>query len=174
MKKIINLVNVTDNNRYMNKLLYLLFIWLKTKGGIYMKKIIISVCIVLITISLVACKQNDNVVVDVGESTKFTDEEIKKAIDCVKNNFDFPASTLTKVWYDEEKSNSSTKDYLEYGRGLENGVIPENVIVLLSNFDVDGSGNNPVLEPNSTYTDYNWILIRDSKTSDWKVDDWGY
>ncbi len=27
------------------------------------------------------------------------------------------------------------------------------LLFLLSNFDVDGSGDNPVLEPNSTYTD---------------------
>ncbi|ECP8679114.1 DUF4829 domain-containing protein, partial [Campylobacter jejuni] len=47
--------------------------------------------------------------------------------------------------------------YLENGRGLTNGVKEENVIILLSNFDVDGSGDNPVLNPNTTYSDYQWI-----------------
>jgi hypothetical protein len=45
---------------------------------------------------------------------------------------------------------------------------------LLSNFDVDGSGENPVLNPNSTYSDYGWILIRDKKNGDWVIDDKGY
>ncbi|EQK46689.1 hypothetical protein C671_1431 [[Clostridium] bifermentans ATCC 19299] len=49
-----------------------------------------------------------------------------------------------------------------------------NVIVLFSDFDVDGSGKNPVLEPNSTYTDYNWVLIRDDKSKNWKIVEWGY
>lgn len=33
-----------------------------------------------------------------------------------------------------------------------------------------GSG----LEPNTIYENWRWILIRDSKTSDWEIDDWGY
>lgn len=41
-------------------------------------------------------------------------------------------------------------------------------------FDVDGSGKNPVLEANSTYTDYNWVLIRDYKSKNRKIDDRGY
>ena len=107
-------------------------------------------------------------------TNKFTIEEITKAIDCVKQNFSFPACTLTKLWYDEEKSNSFTQDYLKYGKGSVNGAQAENVIVILSNFDVDSSGDNPVLNPNSTYTEYRWILIRDSKTSNWEIDDCGY
>ncbi|MEG0775085.1 DUF4829 domain-containing protein [Clostridium sp.] len=142
-----------------------------------MKKIVSFICLILVVVSLVGCKQSgatDNVTVDVGESTKFTKKEINKAIDSVINNFRFPACTLTKVWYDEEKSNIFVKGYMSNGRGRGNGVSPENVIILLSNFDVDGSGNNPVLDPNSTYTEYQWILIRDSKTSEWKIDDQGY
>lgn len=29
------------------------------------------------------------------------------------------------------------------------------------------------LEPNTVYTDWNWILIRENETSDWIVDDYG-
>ncbi|AGF55703.1 hypothetical protein Cspa_c19350 [Clostridium saccharoperbutylacetonicum N1-4(HMT)] len=63
---------------------------------------------------------------------------------------------------------------MKNGRGSVNGVKTENVIVLLSNFDVDSSGGDGSLNPNSTYDNYNWILIRDSKTDSWKVDDRGY
>lgn len=106
--------------------------------------------------------------------SKFSKEEIAEAIKAVEDNFNFPASTLTKVWYDEEKAETMRKSYLENGRGSVNGVKAENVIVLLSNFEVDDSGDNPVLNPDSTYENYQWILIRDSKESDWKIDDWGY
>ncbi|MBK1812318.1 DUF4829 domain-containing protein [Clostridium sp. YIM B02505] len=142
-----------------------------------MRKVIMSLCTILLLLSLVACKSNNassNLTVDNGQSTKFTKEEVNKAIDCVKNNFAFKGCTLTKVWYDEEKSDSIAKSYMSNGRGAVNGVKSENVIVLLSNFDVDGSGENPVLNPNSTYSDYQWILIRDKKNSKWTIDDKGY
>ena len=59
-------------------------------------------------------------------------------------------------------------------KGSENNVKSENVIVLISEFDVDDSGDNPVLNPGETYIDYNFILIRDDKNSDWRIDDCGF
>lgn len=50
----------------------------------------------------------------------------------------------------------------------------ENVIVLLSNFDVNDSGVDSSLNPNSTYKNFQWILIRNDKESDWVIDDRGY
>ena len=142
-----------------------------------MKKLIICLCFILSIFSLVGCnkgKVSNDIKIEVSESTKFSKEEIDNAIKCVKDNFSFEGSTLTKIWYDEEKSNHWVDAYLEYGRGLENGAKAENVIVLLSDFDVDGSGDNPVLEPNTTYTDYQWTLIRDNKAGNWKIDGSGY
>lgn len=142
-----------------------------------MKKIILCFCIVLTAFSLVSFKKyitTNNVEVTIYESSKFTEEEINKAIACVQDNFTFPACTLTNIWYDEEKSNSFIEDYLENGPGAINGVTSENVIVLLSTFYVDASGDNPVLNADSTYTDYNSVLIRDNKRSDWKIDSQGY
>ena len=142
-----------------------------------MRKFVMCFCILLITFSLVACKERstlDDVIVDIEGSTKFEEKDIEKAVNCVKDNFSFPGSTLKKLWYDEEESNLFIEGYLNNGKGSINGVSPENVIVLLSNFHVDGSGDNPVLNPNTTYTDYKWILIREDKTGDWIVDDCGY
>ena len=45
------------------------------------------------------------------------------------------------------------------------------MIVLLSNFDVDSSGADEGFNPSSTYSFWNWILIRNSKTVNWKVHD---
>lgn len=142
-----------------------------------MRRIIIIFLIITLLFSLVACNKSDvnrDLIIDIEDSTKFTKEEVSEAIDLVVENFSFPASTLTKVSYDEETSNELVNVYIQYGKGSVNGVKPENVIVILTDFDVDDSGDNPVLNPSSTYTDYQWILIRDSKTSDWIIDDWGY
>ena len=142
-----------------------------------MKKAIVSLFAILLVFSLLACNQEatkDEPIIDIGDSAKFTKEEIGDAIKIVKDNFAFPASTLTKIWYNEEESNRLTKIYLENGRGSANGANAENVIVLLTTFDVDDSGDNPVLNPGSTYEDYQWILIRDDKTSEWNIEDFGY
>ena len=142
-----------------------------------MKKIVIYLSMILMIFSLVGCNQNNkptNIKLYIGESTKFSKEEIDNAVDCLKRSFDFEACTLTKIYYNEEISNTAVEDYLQFGNGSVNKVKAENVIVLLSDFDVDNSGDNPVLNPGETYTNYNWILIRDDKNSNWKVDDWGF
>ena len=142
-----------------------------------MKKIAIYLSMILIIFSLAGCNQNNessDINVDIGESTKFSKEEINNAVDCLKISFDFEACTLTKIYYNEEISNTAVENNLQFGNGSENKVKAENVIVLLSDFDVDNSGDNPVLNPGETYTNYNWILIRDDKNSNWKVDDWGF
>ena len=129
-----------------------------------MKKIVIYLSMILMIFSLVGCNQNNkstNIKLDIGESTKFSKEEIDNAVDCLKRSFDFEACTLTKIYYNEEISNTAVEDYLQFGNGSVNKVKAENVIVLLSDFDVDNSGDNPVLNPGETYTNYNWILIRD-------------
>ncbi len=119
--------------------------------------------------------KTDTVVVNIGESSKFTEEEISKAVDCVKKKFhsSYTGCTLVKIWYDEEKSNSVIEGYLQNGRGSINGVNPENIIVLFSDFEVDSSGGDGTLNPNSTYKDYNWILIRGNQRGKWRVDDNG-
>ncbi|WP_010248775.1 DUF4829 domain-containing protein [Acetivibrio cellulolyticus] len=143
-----------------------------------MKNVIFSICIVLMVFSLAGCKQagkTNNVSISVEKSTKFSEEEINNAINCVKEKFkDFEGCKLTKLWYDDDTSNSFIDGYLKNGRGSVNGAKAENVIVLLSNFDVDSSGGDGSLNPNSTYTGWNWILIRKSTSDNWKVDDWGY
>lgn len=142
-----------------------------------MKKIVIYLSMILMIFLLVGCNQNNkptDIKLDIGESTKFSKEEIDNAVDCLKRSFDFEACTLTKIYYNEEISNTAVEDYLQFGNGSVNKVKAENVIVLLSDFDVDNSGDNPVLNPGETYTNYNWILIRDDKNSDWKVDDCGF
>ena len=49
----------------------------------------------------------------------------------------------------------------------------DEVIVLLSSFDVDSSGGDGSLNPNSTYNNWNWILVR-TKGGKWQHIDHGY
>ncbi|MBD7915289.1 DUF4829 domain-containing protein [Clostridium sp. Sa3CUN1] len=142
-----------------------------------MKKISLIFCFLLLSFSLVSCnkdKISNDISIEISQSSKFSKDEIEEAIQCVKDNFSFPGATLTTVWYDEKKSNYLIEEYLENGNGSINGVKVENLIIILSNFDVDGSGDNPVLTPNTTYSNYKWILIRNDKNSDWEIDDFGY
>ena len=49
----------------------------------------------------------------------------------------------------------------------------DELIVLLSSFDVDASGGDGSLNPNETYSNWNWILVRDSG-GQWRHADHGY
>ena len=49
----------------------------------------------------------------------------------------------------------------------------DEVIVLLSSFDVDSSGGDGSLNPNSTYNDWKWILVR-TNGGQWQHVDHGY
>ncbi len=149
-----------------------------------MKKIIIIVIALAVILASGFCFYNEavnpGVVRDAAYSSEhksenFTDEEINNAIEAVKKKFrDFEGCTLTEIYYDEEKSKSFAKRYIENGRGSVNGVTAENVIVLLSSFTVDENGGDGSLNAGGNYTGWNWILIRADKNADWVVDDWGY
>jgi len=141
-------------------------------------KTLISLCFILIALFLISNIQGgktDTVAVSIEESDKFTEEEINKAIKAVKRKFkEFNGSEMTKLWYSEEDSNEAIESYLHYGGGSEGTVREENIIVLLSNFHVDSTGAEEGFNPNTTYMDWNWILVRDGKADKWRVEDWGY
>lgn len=140
-----------------------------------MKKMLVVFSIILITFSLVACGKTSNVKVSIEKSESFSEEEINDAVETVKTHFrGFSGCTLTDIWYDESDSTKLVDDYLKYGAGLENNASIENSIGLKSNFDVGSSGGDGSLEPNSTYTDWTWVLIRNNKNSNWKVQESGY
>lgn len=141
------------------------------------KKTVLILLAILLTLLLIACEQSTNkseVLISIGQSNKFTEEEIKEAAELVRDSFSFPASTLKEITYDQSRCEELTEVYLKHGRGSVNGVEAENVIIFLSTFDVDSSGDNPVLNPGTTYENFQWILIRDNSTSNWTIDDCGY
>ena len=109
--------------------------------------------------------------VRIGESEKFTQDEIEEAVRVVRQSA-FRSTFVTKIIYDEARSDKVIRSYLKTGKGSMNGVAEENVIVLFTDF-VTG-GDTGALNPHDVYTDYNWILIRDGGDGAWKLDDCGY
>lgn len=86
------------------------------------EKNIVWVCCILSMFLLVTCnkdKKSNDISIEISESIKFSKDEIEDAIQCVRDNFSFPGANLTKIWYDEEKSNYLIDGYLENGNGVE-------------------------------------------------------
>ena len=105
----------------------------------------------------------------IPQSEIYSKQDIAYAMDVVEDKFksDFKGCKLTDLWYDK-KINSSLSD--EWADRYD----ADEAIVLLSNFNVDSSGGDGSLNPNSTYTDWQWILVRDKGSSTWKLETWGY
>ena len=98
----------------------------------------------------------------------YTFKEIDDAATVVMNYFrqNFDGCELTELWYagDEEKAQY---DALAARYGAEAA------IVLKSTFTTGRSGGDGSLNPNDTYENWKWILIRD-KDGAWSHADHGY
>ncbi len=130
-----------------------------------MKKFIICLCFALSIFFIVGCSKKP--VVEIGESTKFSDDEINNAIECVKDYFNSSEYISVKIWYDEETSNTLVDSYLENGVGSTKEISEENVIVILSDFKVPGV--IPFLSKRR-YQNWQWTLTRNNKTTNWEID----
>lgn len=131
--------------------------------------LMLAVCLVLL---LSACSGVARfAAVRIGGSEKFTKDELKAAVRVVREHA-FESTFVTRIVYDEARSDEVVRSYTETGRGSVNGVEKENVIVLFTDFVTGGSTGS--LNPHDVYTDYNWILIRDGREGMWVVDDCGY
>ena len=98
----------------------------------------------------------------------YSQKEINSAIDVIKKEFkrDWKGCTLKEIHYAGDKVSKEHQEFAERYNADE-------VIVLVSTFDVDESGGDGSLNPNSTYTDWNWILVR-KNGGKWKHVDHGY
>lgn len=102
------------------------------------------------------------------QSETYTEKDIETAIEVVKDYFkeEFKGCTLTEITYaGDEKS----ADYVEWAERINR----DEVIVLTSSFEVDSSGGDGSLNPDSTYTGWMWILARNSG-GNWQHVDHGY
>ena len=82
--------------------------------------------------------------------------------DAVKENFNkaFSVCNLTEIAY---AGYETTRDH----KGWTEGNGKDEVIVSISSLEVDSSGGDGSLKPNTMYTDWLWILVR-NHGSKWK------
>lgn len=100
-------------------------------------------------------------------SEKYSQEDIQQAMDIVVEHFtkEFKGCDLQELWYDEAFSEKYAQDWAEQYEA-------EEAIILLSNFYVHEHGAEGCFNPDYTYKDWSWILVRDE--GDWELKTWGY
>lgn len=131
-----------------------------------MKKIVYTVLCILLVFYLGACtKDTDEIKTHDVSSEMYTKEDIRAAIDVIKNEFEhgWSGCTLTEIYYAGDDSSKGHQDWAD-----RNGA--DEVLVLLSSFDVDASGGDGSLNADSTYSNWKWILVRTIGGAWWHVD----
>ena len=89
-------------------------------------------------------------------------------MDTVIDHFkkEFEGCTLTRLEYDESRVESAQSEWAaQYDA--------DQAIVLISEFDVDSSGGDGSLNPDSTYRNWQWVLVRNGSGA-WELKTWGY
>ena len=133
-----------------------------------MKKMICLICLFMLLLAGCGGGDASQVQTVVGESETFTQREIEDAMEAAMNYFqkEFDGCTMTKIEYNEEKSGAAALEWAQqYGADA--------CIVLYSSFNVDASGGDGSLNPNSTYNNWQWVLTR-NKGGNWVLRTWGY
>lgn len=103
----------------------------------------------------------------IGETTLYDEKDINQAMNVVQKFFqkNYQGCTLKQIWYDEEKSQREAAEWAaQYGA--------DEALVLYSNYET-GSNASPSLEPNSLYSDWKWVLVR-QRFGFWELKNWGY
>ena len=134
-----------------------------------MKKLISAALCMLLAFTLAACGGNvDQARTHTVDSENYSQAEINAAIGIIKNEFrhDWKGCTLTEIYYAGDAASAEHQDWAARNQA-------DDVLVLLSSFDVDPSGGDGSLNPNSTYENWMWILVR-TKGGRWKHVDHGY
>lgn len=135
-----------------------------------MKKLFLPVMFVIVTL-LTACNGGnvDNVEIpDWKPSEIYIDSDIESAFQTVKDYFskEFEGCTLTKLYY---PGDTFADEFTEWAMQYD----ADEAIIIYSSFNVDSSGGDGSFNPDSTYEDWKWILIR-NESGNWEYVDHGY
>ena len=135
-----------------------------------MRKIAFLLSLLTLLLTLCACGGDvSSVSITIpSDSAVYSAEEIEDAIDVAVNYFkkEFDGCTLTDITYAGDETSA---DFAEWAQRIDG----DDVIVLISSFDVGDSGGDGSLNPNSTYTKWMWILAR-KEGGKWQHVDHGY
>ena len=135
-----------------------------------MKRVLACVILCLTLFALTACGGGDVGVISMGDmsSEVYTPSEINSGINTVLDYFrkEFKGCSLKELAYIGDEKNN---DYLDFA--ARNGA--DEVLVFTSTFDVDESGGDGSLNPNDTYRNWKWILVR-TNGGEWEHVDHGY
>ena len=142
------------------------------------KKSIIAICAVLVILVLAAVlvltgnRGNiSNVNRVVGYSALYGENSINEAFDVIEKKFakDFEGCTLTELRYDKDVENRFAEEIEKYHK--ENN---QELIVVLLTFDTDEKGGDGGVNPNATYTNWQWNLVKTKDKKNWEIISWGY
>ena len=142
------------------------------------KKNIIAICAALVILGMaivLVLTENrgnvSNVNRVVGYSALYGENSINEAFDVIEKKFakDFEGCTLTELRYDEDVENRFAEEIEKYRK--ENN---QELMVVLSTFDTDEKGGDGGFNPNDTYTNWQWYLVKTADKKSWKIINWGY
>lgn len=134
-----------------------------------MKKTMALFLALVCMLSLVACGGDVRNIQNTDyNSDIYSDAEIKSAIDVISDYFkkEFEGCTLTEITYIGDDKLEEWEEFAERNNA-------DSVIVLVSAFETGASGGDGSLNPNTTYTDWKWILVRKDGGT-WEHVDHGY
>ncbi|NCB32508.1 MAG: hypothetical protein EOM64_01270 [Erysipelotrichia bacterium] len=124
---------------------------------------------IMLALSLWACRENTaHAAAKKIDSQLYSAEEIDSAIDTISEEFnrEWKGCTLTELYYAGDEISEEYQDWADRNHADE-------VIVLMSSFEVDSSGGDGSLNPDSTYDGWKFILTRTNGGS-WIHVDHGY
>ncbi|MBQ3094301.1 MAG: hypothetical protein IJC52_03925 [Clostridia bacterium] len=127
---------------------------------------LLMICVMLA--GFTACGNVSGVQVADCASDVYSDADIASAIRTAKRYFflHFSDCTLQDITYIGDAENEGYEEFASRHDA-------EEVIVLTSTFDVGASGGDGSLNPDSTYTHWKWILVR-NRGGVWRHADHGY
>ena len=134
-----------------------------------MKKTVIFFFCLIFSFGLCACGGDiSDVKTHEVPSEIYTQADINTAIKKITREFarNWRSCALTEICYAGDEETKAHRDWADRNHADE-------VIVLTSSFDVDSSGGDGSLNPNSTYENWQWILVR-TAGGQWRHVDHGY
>lgn len=134
-----------------------------------MKRILSVGLLIFVMLFLCSCGENvSEVKISSVDSDIYSQNDIDSAINTAINYFkwNFNGCKLIEIHY---AGDEYADEFKEWAKQYD----ADEAIMLLSDFYVNSTGGDGSLEPDSTQSGWNWILVR-NKNGSWEHKDHGY